>query len=65
VGLLPWYLSNNCEVFFPFLFRQACLGPQGKQLASVFLSGRPQLGEEAAVAVAVEEDLTVRTRRTA
>jgi hypothetical protein len=63
--LLPWFLAKNCEVFSPFLFRQVCLSPRGKQLASGFLSRRPQFREEAAITIAVENDLTVRTRRTA
>jgi hypothetical protein len=63
--LLPLFLPKNCEVFSPFLFRQVCLGPRGKQLASVFLSGSPQFREEASVAVAVEDDPTIRTGGTA
>jgi len=62
--LRPWFLANNRQVFSSFLFRQLCFGPRGKQLASVFLMRRTEFREEAAVAIAVEDDPTVHTRRT-
>ena len=37
--------AKNSEVSSTLMLRQACLGPRGKQLASIFLSGRSHDGQ--------------------
>ena len=60
--LMAWFFAKNCEVYSPFLPTQVGLDPRCRQLASIFLSRRPQFRKEATAGITVEDDLTVRTR---